>query len=101
MNLDAIKPTSDQVLVRRLEQPDFFGSLVVPDISKHPSQEGEVLAAGPGHFSPQGVFIPNEIQQGWRVVFGKYAGTTMPLGAEELVMLRESDIIARIQLEEG
>jgi len=90
-----IRPLSDRVLVRALEEQEVKrGGIIIPDTAKEKPQEGEVIAVGPGRLSDKGERVPIEVKQGDRVLFGKYSGTEVNVGAEGYLIMRESDILA-------
>jgi chaperonin GroES len=92
-----LKPLADRVVVRPLEREEKTASgILLPDTAKEKPQEGEVVAVGPGRVE-DGKRIEMEVKVGDRVVFSKYAGTEVKVDNEELLILRESDILAVIQ----
>jgi chaperonin GroES len=92
-----LKPLHDRVVVRRLDEPSLSaGGIVIPDNAKEKPQRGEVLAAGPGEPLDTGQTRALAVQAGDTVLFGKYAGSEVTLDGEEVVVLRESDILAII-----
>ena len=93
----AIRPMGDRVLVKSLEaQETIKGGIIIPDTAKEKPQEGEVLAVGPGRVTDDGKTIPMEIKVGDKVVYAKYGGTEIKDGDDELLILRESDILAKV-----
>ena len=92
-----LKPLHDRVLVRRVEEESrSAGGIVIPDNAKEKPQRGEVLATGPGEALETGQVRALAVQAGDSVLFGKYAGSEVTLDGEDLVVLRESDILAII-----
>ncbi|MCB1316290.1 MAG: co-chaperone GroES [Leptospiraceae bacterium] len=92
----AIKPLGDRVLVKPLEDTEEkIGSLYVPDSAKEKPQEGTVKAVGPGRTEDGKVVAPS-VKVGDRVLYGKYSGTEIKQGGEDLLIVRESDILAVI-----
>lgn len=90
-----IKPLADRLLVRPIEREQKTkGGIFLPDTAKEKPQEGEVLAVGPGKLSDDGNRIAMEVKVGDRVIYAKYGGTEIRLDDEELIILRESDILA-------
>ena len=90
-------PLGDRVVVKAVEQEERTkGGIVLPDTAKEKPQEGEVLAVGTGRLLDSGERVPLEVQVGDRVVFSKYGGTEIKLEGEEYIILRESDILAKI-----
>jgi chaperonin GroES len=92
-----LKPLHDRVLIRRMdEESRSAGGIVIPDNAKEKPQRGEVLAVGPGEALESGQIRALAVQAGDSVLFGKYGGTEVTVDGEELVVLRESDILAII-----
>jgi chaperonin GroES len=92
-----VTPLGDRVLVKPLEQQEIKkGGIIIPDTAKEKPQEGEVVAVGPGQTAKDGKRIPMEVKKGDRVLYGKYSGTEVRLGDEEYLILRESDILAKL-----
>jgi len=90
----ALKPLHDRVLVLRLVVEDkTAGGLIIPDTSKEKHAEGEVIAVGEGARKDSGELIPMAIKKGDKVLFGKWGGTEVTLDGEELLMMKESDIM--------
>ena len=93
-----IKPLRDRVIVRRLgEEEKTKGGIIIPDTAKEKPQEGEVVAVGTGKVLEDGKVVPLEIKKGDRVLFGKYSGTEVKVDGEELLMMREEDILGVIE----
>jgi chaperonin GroES len=92
-----IRPLHDRLLVRRIEQPEQVrGGIVIPDTAKEKPQEAEVIAVGPGKLDEEGCRMPMDVRPGDRVLIGKYAGTDVKIADEDLVILREEDVLALI-----
>jgi len=90
-------PLGERVIVKPIEQEQTTrGGIFLPDTAKEKPQEGEVVAVGPGRTSDDGKRISMELSKGDRVVYSKYAGTEYKDGGEEYLILRESDILAKI-----
>jgi chaperonin GroES len=90
-----IKPLSDRVVVRALEESEQMrGGLYIPDTAKEKPSQGEVVAVGPGKLSEEGTRLEMDVKVGDRVLYGKYSGTDVTLDGEEYLILRESDILA-------
>jgi chaperonin GroES len=90
-------PLGDRVVIMPLEgEQTTKGGIYLPDTAKEKPQEGEVIAVGPGRISDDGTRIPMELAVGDRVIYSKYAGTEYKDGDEEYLILRESDILAKI-----
>jgi chaperonin GroES len=92
-----LKPLSDRVIVRPLEAEEkTAGGLYIPDSAKEKPQQGEIVAAGPGKVGDDGKQIPMEVKVGDKVLYGKYSGTEVSTGGEDLLIMRENDIFAII-----
>lgn len=94
----SLRPLADQVLIRRREveeQPP--GGIIIPDTAKDKPQEGEILAVGPGKMMDDGHRQPMAVAIGDTVLFGKYAGTEIQLDHEDLLVMRESDLLGRLE----
>jgi chaperonin GroES len=91
-----LKPMADRVLVKPIEREEVTrGGIVVPDTAKEKPQEGKILAVGDGRLSEDGKRIPLDVKVGDIVIFAKYGGTEVKIDGEELIILRESDILAK------
>lgn len=91
-----LEPLADRMVVKPIEREEVTkGGIVLPDTAKEKPQEGEVLAVGPGRMSDDGVRIPMDIKKGDIVLYSKYGGTEVKVEDEELIILRESDILAK------
>ena len=91
-----LQPLADRLVVRPIEKEEMTkGGLVLPDTIKEKPQEGEVLAAGPGRLSEDGKRIAMDVAVGDIVIYAKYGGTEIKVEEEELIILRESDILAK------
>ncbi len=91
-----LQPLADRLVVKPIEKEEVTkGGIVIPDTAKEKPQEGEVLAVGPGRLSDDGKRIAMEVKVGDRVIYAKYGGTEIKIEDEELVILRESDILAK------
>ncbi len=89
-----VTPLHDRVVVRRLEEKEEKkGGIVIPDTAKEKPQEGEVIAAGNGRVLENGTRLAMDVKKGDRILFGKYAGTEIKLDNEELLIMREEDIL--------
>jgi chaperonin GroES len=90
-----IRPLADRVVVKPLEETEQMrGGLYIPDTAKEKPQQGEVVAVGPGRLSDKGERIAMEVKEGDRVLYGKYSGTEITVADEQLLILRESDVLA-------
>jgi chaperonin GroES len=88
------RPLQDRVLVRRIEEEEKSrGGIIIPDTAKEKPMEGEVLAAGPGTRDDDGKLHPLDVKIGDRVLFGKWSGTEIKIDGEDLVVMKESDIM--------
>jgi chaperonin GroES len=92
------RPLHDRVVVRRVEQEEkTAGGIIIPDTAKEKPMEGEVLAVGPGARSEDGKIHPLDVKAGERILFGKWSGTEVKLDGEELIVMKESDIMGVIE----
>lgn len=93
----ALKPLHDRVLVRRTEGDEkTAGGLIIPDSAKEKPAEGEIIAAGDGARKDSGELIPMAVSVGDKVLFGKWSGTEVSVDGEDLLMMKESDILGII-----
>ncbi|HET9424827.1 MAG TPA: co-chaperone GroES [Gemmatimonadaceae bacterium] len=91
-----VAPLADRVVVRALEETESMrGGLYIPDTAKEKPQQGEIVAVGPGRFD-EGKRVPMDVKVGDKVLYGKYSGTEVTLDGEQLLILRESDVLAVI-----
>ncbi len=91
-----LQPLADRVIVKPIEREEVTkGGIVLPDTAREKPQEGEVLAVGPGRLSDDGKRLAMDVKVGDVVVYAKYGGTEIKIEDEELVILRESDILAK------
>ena len=93
-----LKPLGDRLIVEVLDEEELTVSgIVLPDTAKEKPQRGKVLAVGPGARNQEtGEYIPVEVAEGDEVVFSKYGGTEIKVGADDLLILRESDVLAKV-----
>jgi chaperonin GroES len=92
------RPLHDRVVVRRLKQEEkTAGGIIIPDTAQEKPQEGEVVAVGPGARDDDGTIHPPEVKAGDRVLFGKWSGTEVKLEGEELLIMKESDLMGIIE----
>ena len=92
------RPLHDRVVVRRLESEEKTkGGIIIPDSAKEKPQQGEVIAAGPGGRDEAGKLIPLDVKAGDKVLFGKWSGTEVKLDGEELLIMKESDLMGVIR----
>ncbi len=88
------RPLHDRVLVRRIEEENkTAGGIIIPDTAKEKPQQGEILAAGPGARDETGKLVPLDVKPGDKVLFGKWSGSEVTLDGEELLIMKESDIL--------
>lgn len=93
-----IRPLQDRVIVKRLEEEQkTAGGIIIPDTAKEKPQKGEIIAAGPGKRNEDGKIQPLDIKAGDKVLFSKYAGTEIKVEGEELLIMREDDIMGVIE----
>ena len=92
-----LKPLGDRVIVEILEEEQTTASgIVLPDTAKEKPQRGRVLAVGPGARNDKGDVVPMDVAVGDEIIFSKYGGTEIKLGADEVLVLRESDVLAKV-----
>ena len=92
------RPLHDRVVIRRVEQEEkSAGGIIIPDTAKEKPMEGEVVAVGPGGRDENGKLIPIDVKPGDRVLFGKWSGTEVKIEGEELLIMKESDIMGVIE----
>ena len=93
----AFRPLGDRVLVKRVEEEQKTkGGIIIPDTAKEKPQEGEIIAVGPGARDENGKVQPLDVKTGDRVLFGKWSGTEVKLDGEDLLIMKESDIMGII-----
>jgi chaperonin GroES len=91
------RPLHDRVVVKRIEAEEKSkGGIIIPDTAKEKPQEGEIIAVGPGGRDENGKLIPMDLKAGDRVLFGKWSGTEVKLDGDELLIMKESDIMGVI-----
>ena len=91
-----LEPLADRLVVKPIEREEVTkGGIVLPDTAKERPQEGKVIAVGPGRKSEDGKLIPMDVKVGDIVIYAKYGGTEIKIDDEELIILRESDILAK------
>ena len=92
------RPLHDRVVVRRLTAEEkTIGGIIIPDTAKEKPMEGEIIAAGPGARNETGALQALEVKAGDRVLFGKWSGTEVKIDGEELLIMKESDIMGIVQ----
>ncbi len=94
----SFRPLHDRVLVRRIEEEEkTAGGIIIPDTAKEKPMEGEILAVGPGARNEQGSLTPLDVKTGDRILFGKWSGTEVTMDGEELIIMKESDVMGIIE----
>ena len=94
------RPLHDRVVVRRIDAEEKTkGGIIIPDTAKEKPQEGEVIAVGPGGRDESGKLIPLDLKAGDRILFGKWSGTEIKLEGEELLIMKESDVMGVVESE--
>src|SRR5881227_3261168 len=92
-----LKPLGDRLIVEVLEEEETTTSgIVLPDTAKEKPQRGKVLAVGPGSRNDSGEFVPMDVAEGDEIIFSKYGGTEVKLGSDDVLILRESDVLAKV-----
>jgi chaperonin GroES len=92
------RPLHDRVVVRRLDAEEkTTGGIIIPDTAKEKPMEGEVIAAGPGARNEQGQLVALDVREGDRILFGKWSGTEVKIDGEELLIMKESDIMGIVE----
>jgi len=92
------RPLHDRVVIRRLTAEEkTTGGIIIPDTAQEKPMQGEVIAVGPGARNEQGQLVPLEVRAGDRILFGKWSGTEVKLEGEELLIMKESDIMGIIE----
>jgi chaperonin GroES len=92
------RPLQDRVLIRRIESEEkTAGGIIIPDTAKEKPQEGEVVSVGPGSRDESGKVHPLDVKAGDRVLFGKWSGSEIKLDNEELIIMKESDILGVLE----
>jgi chaperonin GroES len=93
----SFRPLHDRVVVRRLTAEEkTAGGIIIPDTAKEKPMEGEIVAVGPGARNEQGQLVPLDVKAGDKILFGKWSGTEVKLDGEELLIMKESDIMGII-----
>src|SRR5271157_862812 len=92
------RPLHDRVIVRRIEgEEKTKGGIIIPDTAKEKPQEGEVIAVGPGARDESGKLVPLDLKAGDRILFGKWSGTEVKIDGEELLIMKESDVMGVVE----
>ena len=93
------RPLHDRVVVRRIEaEAKSAGGIIIPDTAKEKPQEGEVVAVGPGARDEAGKLVPLDLRKGDRILFGKWSGTEVKIDGEDLVIMKESDVMGVVEV---
>lgn len=93
-----IQPLSDRLVVKALEETEEMrGGLYIPDTAKEKPQQGKVMAVGPGRITDEGAKLPMDVKEGDTILYGKYSGTEVTVDGDELLIIRESDVLAVIK----
>jgi chaperonin GroES len=92
------RPLHDRVVVRRIEAEEKTpGGVIIPDTAKEKPMQGEVVAMGPGARDEQGKLVPLDVKAGDRILFGKWSGTEVKIDGEELLIMKESDVLGIVE----
>jgi chaperonin GroES len=92
------RPLHDRVLVKRVEEEaKTKGGIIIPDTAKEKPMQGEVLAVGPGARDEKGELVPLDVKPGDRILFGKWSGTEVKMDGEELLIMKESDVMGIVE----
>jgi chaperonin GroES len=92
------RPLHDRVVVRRVEsEARTAGGIIIPDTAKEKPQEGEIIAVGPGARDEAGKLVPLDVKVGDRILFGKWSGTEVKIDGEDLLIMKESDVMGIIE----
>jgi chaperonin GroES len=93
-----IRPLHDRIVVKRIEEKEtVLGGIIIPDTAKEKPQEGEVIAVGQGKRLDDGKLCPLDVKTGDRILFGKYSGSEIKLDGEELLIIREDEVLGVIE----
>jgi chaperonin GroES len=91
-----VRPLQDRILVERVEEEVKKGGIIIPDSAKEKPQQGKVIAVGPGRYDDSGKLVPMSLKKGDVILFGKYSGNDIRIGEDELLIMREEDVLAVI-----
>jgi chaperonin GroES len=91
-----LKPLGDRLIVKAVEAETVVSGIVIPDTAKEKPQKGKVLAVGPGTLDDDGDRVPLDVSEGDEVLYSKYGGTEIVVEGEDLLVLRESDVLAKV-----
>ena len=93
-----VKPLYDRLLVKRVEEKEQVrGGIIIPDTAKEKPMQGEVQEVGTGRQTEEGKVIPMNVKKGDRILYGKYSGTEITINGEDMLIMRESDVLAVIE----
>ena len=93
-----VKPLHDRILIKRVEEKETVkGGIIIPDTAKEKPQEGEVIAVGGGKKTEEGKVIPLDVKAGDRILFGKYSGTEIKVDEQELLIIREDEVLGILE----
>ena len=93
-----IRPLQDRVIVQRVQEEEKTkGGIIIPDTAKEKPQEGKVVAVGKGKVNDDGKLMPLDVKAGDRILFGKYSGTEVKIKGKEYIIVRESDLLAKVE----
>ena len=96
--MKGLRPLGDRILVKRVKEEERTkGGIIIPDTAKEKPQEGKIVAVGKGKYGDDGKLIPIEVKPGDKILFGKYSGSEFKLEGEDLLILREDDILGIIE----
>ncbi len=96
--MKGLRPLGDRILVKRVKEEERTkGGIIIPDTAKEKPQEGKIVAVGKGKYDDHGKLIPVEVKAGDKILFGKYSGSEFKLEGEDLLILREDDILGIIE----
>jgi chaperonin GroES len=94
----AFRPLGDRVLIKRVEEEEKTkGGIIIPDTAKEKPQEGEVISVGPGARDENGKLQPLDVKKGDRILFGKWSGTEVKIDGEDLLIMKESDVLGVLE----
>ena len=96
--MKSIRPLGDRILVKRIQEEEKTkGGIIIPDTAKEKPQEGKVVAVGKGKMTEQGKLVAPDVKAGDRILFGKWSGSEVKLDGEELIIMKESDILGIVE----
>ena len=94
-----VRPLHDRIIVQRIDEGEQkIGGIIIPDTAKEKPQEGEIIAVGPGARDEAGKLVPLDVKAGDRILFGKWSGTEVRIDGEDLLIMKESDIMGVVTL---